>query len=112
MEMAYVHKKQKTNWREKEPPYQVGKDEFTIFDVERDYDGWADATLYRPLAFELVVVQTETKKKRLWWDGNKWDGLRIAPEDKVLYWKTYIRIQDEKSSCEENEESHDRVQGW
>jgi hypothetical protein len=79
---------------------KVGRDEifdkklrkhrkFMYRDVHFDPDGWVDASRYLPAEFDLVYLKISDVKKTItgWIVGNSWDGLRIKPGEKVLYWK-------------------------
>lgn len=83
------------HWKLKQPPYQIGIDEFTNKDKEekQDIDGWVPASYCRPLLFDLVKAKmADEKTKNGWWNGYHWEGYRIKAEDDVLYWKP---IRDE-----------------
>lgn len=80
-------------WKLKEPPYQVGVDGFLNKDLKKDYDGWVDAKLFLPLAFDLVYMRLERRTIPGWWNGNFWEGMRLLETDCVLYWK-YKKDED------------------
>jgi hypothetical protein len=64
-------------------------------DVPLDKDGYADASEYLPVEYDLMYLKIEGKGiKPGWWNGNRWDGLNIKPDDKVLYWKRNMQEQD------------------
>jgi hypothetical protein len=52
-----------------------------------DFDGWIDPQKWIPYPYDLLYLKTETKVKTGWWSGHHWEGLRLLPTDKVLYWK-------------------------
>lgn len=54
---------------------------------QQDIDGWVDPALWLPFPYDIVWLKTETRIKPGWWTGTSWDGLRLKPEEKVLYWK-------------------------
>lgn len=49
--------------------------------------GWQDPNKFRPLPFDLVELETHSKKISGWWTGNNWMGLRLREEDNVISWK-------------------------
>lgn len=56
----------------------------TFFDKE----GWADATKYRPIPFDIVLLKTERDKELCgWWNKVRWVGLRLTRSDKITKWK-------------------------
>lgn len=56
--------------------------------VPSDYGGWVNASKFLPSDYDLVYLKVEGKPIMSGWlSMNKWDGLNINPEDKVLYWK-------------------------
>lgn len=56
--------------------------------TEFDQNGWADATKFRPIPFDLVTVETHSGKKLCgWWTLVRWDGLYLKSSDSVLKWK-------------------------
>lgn len=56
-------------------------------DGEYDCDGWCDPKLWLPYPYDLCWLKTQEKTKTGWWTGRDWEGMRIKPTDKVLYWK-------------------------
>lgn len=102
----HVKKQKRITWSDKEPPYEVAKLGFKLKDVQLDFEGWVDATVYLPMAFEIVHTQTtEKKKKSCWWTGMHWDGYRLLHGEKVICWKMIEDGSDgkrEKSIKEEN----------
>ncbi|NJL54187.1 hypothetical protein HC928_02725 [bacterium] len=65
---------------------------FSYAKVPKDEEGFADASLYHPLPFDVVDMDVVKKDgKRVfcggWWTGNKWFSLRLRKGDKVLKWK-------------------------
>ncbi len=75
--------------------FKVGKSEFlprampiTYQEIPYDQDGWADASAYLPEDLELMHIKVSGKKVFSGWCiGKHWEGLRLKPEDVVLYWK-------------------------
>ncbi len=56
--------------------------------VKTDCDGWVDARKYLPGDYDLMYLKIKNKESRAGWIvGNKWDGLRVCPDDEVIYWK-------------------------
>ncbi len=69
---------------------KVGEKErkFAYRDIKFDPDGWADATKFLPADYDLMYLKIKNKKSAAGWSvGSKWDGLKLAPEDEILYWK-------------------------
>lgn len=56
-------------------------------DALMDIDGWIDPSLWLPLPFDMCWLKTDIKTKTGWWTGKIWEGLRLKPVEKVLYWK-------------------------
>lgn len=51
-------------------------------------DGWADAREYKPIPYDLVLLETsEGKLKSGWWAEFNWDGRRVIPSDTIIRWK-------------------------
>ena len=51
-------------------------------------EGWADATRFRPIPFDLVLVETlQGKKFPAWWNQHKWEGLHLKSSDSIKRWK-------------------------
>jgi hypothetical protein len=59
---------------------------------EYDEDGWADASRFLPLDFDLCNVKVKDKPKTYsgWHTANYWDGLNIKKDDVILYWKKVL----------------------
>lgn len=56
--------------------------------VVSDIDGWVDAKKYLPVDYDLMYLKIKDKPTAHGWIvGRKWDGLKIKPEDEILYWK-------------------------
>lgn len=83
----YPKKKVPLAWIKKKPPYTVGKDGFNYSNVKFDPGGWAEEKRFRPFPYDLVKIKTTDHFRTGWWNGNNWDGLRLKPDEKVLYWK-------------------------
>lgn len=74
----------------KPKPLEPGQDKpknWTYPQVETDYDGWVDSTKFLPGNYDLVTLKTEIETKRGWYTGQTWDGMRVSPDDRILYWK-------------------------
>lgn len=57
---------------------------FTKFDE----NGWANAKTALPIPYDLVTVETKSKKKiTAWWNERSWKGLRLDDCDPVIRWK-------------------------
>lgn len=80
-------KKKCLRWTKKNPPYQIGEDDFAMLHIKKDPDGWVDEKIYHPLPYDMVLMKTTDKKIPGWWTGQKWEGVRLEDEDKVLWWK-------------------------
>lgn len=65
--------------------------------VTYDADGWADASLFHPIDYDLLYLKLKGKKGviRGWCSGNHWDGLKMQDGDKVVYWKK-VKHDEEK----------------
>jgi len=74
-------------WRKLNSPYEVGKNGFRLSDLPQDKEGWIDGRLYRPFAYDLVLIQTQSRVKPGWWNGQAWEGLRIKDDDEIICWK-------------------------
>lgn len=68
--------------------YHNGND-FTYQKVPVDADGWADATKYLPIDYDLCQLMVEGYRRpvRGWAVGIRWEGFRIKDGDKVICWK-------------------------
>jgi len=56
-----------------------------------DENGWADEKRHYPIPFDMVIVDTKTKKNiRAWWGVNEWFGFRLKKTDEVIRWKKII----------------------
>jgi hypothetical protein len=56
--------------------------------VVSDIDGWVDASKYLPADYDLMYLKIKNKPTTHGWVfGTKWDGLKVQPDDEVLYWK-------------------------
>lgn len=63
--------------------------EFYVYsDAHHDEDGWVDAKKFMPIDFDLCFLKIKDKKSCMGWSsGTVWDGLKLAKDDEVLYWK-------------------------
>lgn len=61
-------------------------------DVPKDADYWVNDLSYFPINHDMMYLRIEGKPRIVsgWWDGRKWIGLRIKPDDKVIAWKRNI----------------------
>jgi hypothetical protein len=73
----------------KYPPYDKHYDPtFSYVHVKTDIDGWADASVYLPADYDLVILKVEGKNPYFgWFSGTTWDGLKHKEGDKVISWK-------------------------
>lgn len=74
-------------WTKQKPPYQIGKDDFGFKDLKKDFDGWVNAKNYLPVSYDVVQMKLPKKTIPGWWNGYRWEGLRLRDEDEVLLWK-------------------------
>lgn len=65
-------------------------------DFQYDIDGWADSKRFLPADFDLVLMRLEREKIIPGWlSGICWNGLRLKPDDKIMFWK---RREDEEKA--------------
>lgn len=81
------------HWRDLVPPYSVGQNKFSYYDVPSKGFEWVDPTYCYPRKFDLVTIQIECGEIPGWWDGKKWDGLKLGQNDIVFYWRKRIDLQ-------------------
>lgn len=74
----------KKNKKKGKPPTQVF---YKYTDAKIDEDGWTDPSLWLPLPFDLCWLKLQDRTRTGWWTGKVWEGLRVKPEDTVVYWK-------------------------
>lgn len=67
--------------------YRKGKGKYTYKDVSFDANGWADVERFLPITFDLCLLKSKDRIFTGWFNGMTWDGLRMKPNDVVLYWK-------------------------
>ncbi len=79
--------KKMPRWKNLQPPYQIGKNDFTPKDLKKDYDGWVDPKIYLPISYDLVRMKMEHKTVNGWWNGLIWEGFRLSDDEVVVYWK-------------------------
>jgi hypothetical protein len=60
-------------------------------DIPDGHD-WICAKRYLPISFDLMHLNVKNKPKHVsgWWNGEKWEGLRLRPGDRVIKWKRNI----------------------
>jgi hypothetical protein len=64
--------------------------------VKFDDNGWAPNSNYKPLPYDLVLIEVYDvvlKKKRAfraWWTANEWWGCRLRKKHVVLKWKRLL----------------------
>jgi hypothetical protein len=69
---------------------------FTYKDIEYDIDGWADCKRFLPEDFDLVLMRLKREKTiNGWISGLAWNGLRLKPDDEVLFWKRRLELSVE-----------------
>lgn len=61
-------------------------------DVPKDKIGWVTDLSYLPITGDMMTLRILDRVRDIagWWDGRKWVGLRIKPNDKVTAWKRVI----------------------
>lgn len=91
----YKRVKRPALWTYKKPPYEVTKDGFTYKDIKIGRDGWVNPKMYRPEPYDLVLMRLESKTIAGWWNGCRWEGLRLKESDQVLQWKAKDNREDE-----------------
>lgn len=54
-----------------------------------DCDGWVDASVYLPHMYDIMYLKIEGNQRTVcgWWTGMSWAGLKVKPNDIILYWK-------------------------
>lgn len=63
---------------------------FSYIDIAYDEDGWALASKYLPLPYDLMWLQLKDGTiKSGWVEGKVWEGVRLKPSDKVVKWRIY-----------------------
>lgn len=63
---------------------------YTYSDIKFKDDGWADVTEYLPLNFDLCDVKLDCGRIfSAWVFENKWEGLKLKPQHKVLFWRKH-----------------------
>jgi len=67
--------------------YEDPKNPFSYGKVKYDEDNWADSSRFLPADFDLCYCKTKDKVISGWHSNNSWDGLKMKPDYKVLYWK-------------------------
>lgn len=57
-----------------------------------DDPGWIDPEIYCPYPYDLIhmVVDGLSKEVAGWWNGEKWEGLRVKHHYKIIKWKRQI----------------------
>ena len=55
----------------------------------RDKEGWVKSEDALPVPFDLQDLKIKGKSRILhgWWDGSRWYGLRLKPDDIVEKWR-------------------------
>jgi hypothetical protein len=61
-------------------------------DVPKDKAQWVTDPLYLPITGDMMTLRIKDRIKELpgWWDGRKWQGLRIKSHYKITAWKRVI----------------------
>ena len=64
---------------------------FSYKKIQMDQYGWASADGPKPRNYDLVTLKVKSiygdKNVSGWWDGEKWVGLRLASNHKVVKWQ-------------------------
>lgn len=68
---------------------QDPKKYFTYPMVAYDENGFADATLFHPIDYDLLTLRLHGKEDPIkgWCCGNSWDGFKMQDSDIVTHWK-------------------------
>ena len=68
----------------------------TILSRQVAKDKWNNFDEYYPITYEMVdVVTADHKTKVGWWNGFRWDGLRIKKRDCITQWR-YVPIKEKE----------------
>ena len=69
---------------------------YTYRDIVYDDKGWADATQYLPLDYDLIIAKDESGRVYSgWYNGFSWDGKYLTENHKITRWK---RGEDDDNS--------------
>lgn len=60
-------------------------------DIQKKID-WVNNPKYFPYPYDLMYLKVKGLIKEIpgWWTGEKWDGMRIKKEYKIIEWKRQI----------------------
>lgn len=58
-------------------------------DLEVDKDGYVICKDVKPTPFDIIHLKIQGRFRPIpaWWDGNKWEGLRVRDHHVILAWK-------------------------
>lgn len=80
--------------------------------IQKDKNGWIDATIYAPPKFDLVYLKLSTNRKAIgWWTGHEWIGRTLAPSDKVDRWRKSKELNPDDVSSSSKYSSNDKLKG-
>ena len=84
-------KPKKMRWKAKQPPYQVGKDDFNYWDIP-DCLKLISPKDFLPLSFDLVRLHTSQGREVIgWWTGGSWFKRR-GVSDEVIHWRRELYV--------------------
>lgn len=53
-----------------------------------DLEGWVESRRFKPLRHDLCEMKNvEGKIFKGWWEGSRWNGLRLKPGTKIICWR-------------------------
>lgn len=57
-------------------------------------DGWADASKYKPLKYDLVMLLYGKRQIPGWWTGNDWAGRKVPTNSEPTAWNKRMMNYD------------------
>lgn len=86
--MSTIVPKKRRN-RKINPAKRVEESNTFVYKVTQfDENGWADATKYKPIPYDMIYLQTNYERVvKGWWAEFFFDGLRLKPDEIVVKWK-------------------------
>lgn len=63
-------------------------------DVPTDKDKWVHDLEYMPIPYDLMFLRIKDvpRVKSGWWNGKKWEGLRLKEGEIIISWKRNFQI--------------------
>jgi hypothetical protein len=56
--------------------------------IEKDPEGWISFTIYSPIPFDLVEIETiDQQLFKAWFNGRIWEGYKIKNSPPVIKWR-------------------------